>query len=95
MAAHGSVYISNLEVARWVRLASPNLATSRLLRYTPVGRHFTALGGTHIPGVYLIRIRIRMKYIAGTFLGYRRNGNTRVAPNPMIFNGLTIVLFLV
>ena len=48
------------------------------------------------PHGFRIRIRrIRIKYIAGTFLGYRRNGNTRVAPNPMVFNGLTIVLFLV
>ena len=33
-----------------------------------------------------IRIRIKMKYIAGTFLGYCRNGNMRVAPYPMVFN---------
>ena len=39
-----------------------------------------------------LRIRIRMKYIAGTFLGYRRNGNMRVAPNPMGFNGAYLCL---
>ena len=38
-----------------------------------------------------MRMRMRMKYIAGTFLGYRCNGNMRVAPNPMVFNGLTII----
>ena len=47
------------------------------------------------PRMVMVRIRIRMKYIAGTFLGCRRNGNMRVAPKPMVFNGLTIVLFLV